>query len=113
MVNVPRLHGRTPLQRNLCRTIFHNDSSYGNSVWNVTYNFNGGPFGNNFGSGFLNGIGMGIGAGIVGLFGKAAGGFNNWCSNIGNFGCFGGFSNFGGFTGFPMFNNCGCNRTNT
>ena len=58
MVDIPRLHGRTPLQNYLCLKVFHNDSDYGNSVFNTTYNFNGGLFGGSFGSGFLNGMGM-------------------------------------------------------
>ena len=43
MSGINRLHGRTALQHDLCYHVFHDDSSsYGNSIFNTTYNFNGG-----------------------------------------------------------------------
>ena len=92
MSGINRLHGRTALQHDLCYHVFHDDSSsYGNSIFNTTYNFNGGMIcGGGFWGGMLGGFGMGLGA----MFGNMLGGL---------FGGFGGFSGFGGFGGFSPF----------
>ena len=91
MQYIPRLHGRTPLQNYLCKHVFHERSN--NSVFNVTYNYNGGGFfgGGNFWSGMLGGIGLGLG----GMLGNILGGF-------GGGGCFGGYGFPGGFGNFGL-----------
>lgn len=88
MVNVPRIHCHSAYKH---YHMFHNNSgsSYGNSVFNTTYNFNGGTMcGGGFWGGLLGGFGMGLGAGLMNLFGGLFGG-----------GMFGGGMSFG----FPMF----------
>ena len=95
---IHRIHGRTQYQRFLCRTIFHNNSGYGNSVFNTTYNFNcgGGMFGGGFMNGLWGGLGMGLGAGLMNLFGGLFGLGNMYGSPASFFG-------FGGGAGGGMF----------
>ena len=83
MVNVPRIRCHSALKH---YEMYHWNCGSDNSVFNVTYNFNGGScFGSSFGGGFWNGIGMGLGAGLMSLFG------------------FGGGSGWGGGFGMPFF----------
>ena len=84
MANVPRLHGRTPLQKFLCYDVFHNNNNYS---LNVTNNYYGGSIwggfgcwgGGSFGSGIAWGAGYGIGAGIMNLLGLGGGGWGGGC----------------------------------
>ena len=95
MTNIPKLHCHSSFAH---YDMFHcnRSSSYGNSVFNTTYNFNGGTIcGGGFWGGFLGGIGMGLGAGIM----------NFLTGGMGMFG--GGMGMFGG--GFPMMNMFGGN----
>lgn len=88
MVNVPRLHCHSAFKH---YEMFHcnRESSYGNSIFNTTYNFNGGGFcGGGFMGGLWGGLGMGLGAGLMNLFG----------------GLFGGGMGFGGMGGMNMWN---------
>lgn len=92
MANVPRIHCHSAFKH---YHMYHNRSSrdYG-SVFNTTYNFNGGGFsGGGFWGGLMGGLGMGLGAGLMNLFGGLFGG-----------GMFHGMGMFGGgmFGGFPM-----------
>ena len=96
MVNVPRIHCHSAFKH---YEMFHcnNSSSYGNSVFNTTYNFNGGTMcGGGFWGGLFGGLGMGLGAGLMNFLG----------GGLGMFG--GGMNMFGGgmgmFGGFPMMN---------
>ena len=92
-IDRPRLHCHTPFQH---YQMYHrdSDSSYGNSVFNYTYNINSAPLcGGGFWNSVLGGIGMGIGNLFGGMLGNIFGGF-------GFGGCFGG-GMFGG--GFPSF----------
>ena len=88
MVNVPRIH---------CHSAFkhyemvhcNNSSGYENSVFNTTYNFNGGSIcGGGFWGGLFGGLGMGLGASLMNFLGGGMGMFG------------GGMGMFGG--GFPM-----------
>ena len=102
MSGINRLHGRTALQHDLCYHVFHDDSSsYGNSIFNTTYNFNGGMMcGGGFFGGMLGGFGMGLGA----MFGNMLGGLFGGFGGFSGFGGFGGmFGGFGGFSPFGMF----------
>ncbi len=116
MVNIPRIHCHSAFKH---YEMFHScsDSSYGNSIFNTTYNFNGGTMcGGGFWGGLLGGLGMGLGAGIMnflgggsmfggGLFG--GGMFGGGMGMFGNFGMFG-----GGFSPFAsIWNNNSTPRT--
>lgn len=90
----PRLHGRTPYQNYLCRTVMHRPerSIFCGGGVNVTYNIKT--------PGIWSYVGMGIGQAIGSLFGGGFGG----CFGSGFGGLFGG--GFGGCFGggFPMMN---------
>ena len=86
MVSIPRIHCHSAFKH---YEMFHcnQSSGYGNSVFNTTYNFNGGTMcGGGFWGGLFGGLGMGLGAGLMNFLGG---------------GLFGG-GMFGG--GFPMMN---------
>ena len=97
----PRLHCHTSFKH---YQMYHrdSDSGYGNSVFNYTYNINGGQIcGGGFWGGVLGGIGMGIGnflGSILGGFGFGGFGFGGGCFGGGMFG--GGMPFFGG--GMPF-----------
>lgn len=102
MVNVPRIHCHSAYKH---YHMFHNNSgsSYGNSIFNTTYNFNGGTMcGGGFWGGLLGGFGMGLGAGLMNLFGGLFGGGMGFGFPMG--GMFGGGFGFGGF---PMLGGWG------
>ncbi len=102
MVNVPRIHCHSAYKH---YHMFHNNSgsSYGNSIFNTTYNFNGGTMcGGSFWGGLLGGFGMGLGAGLMNLFGGLFGGGMGFGFPMG--GMFGGGFGFGGF---PMLGGWG------
>ena len=88
--------------------MYHGNSACGGSgnfgsIFNTTYNFNGGCFG---GGGFMSGLGWGLGAGLAnmftGLMGNMFGGFGMFGGGMFGGGMFGGFGNFwgGGFGNF-------------
>lgn len=102
MVNVPRIHCHSAYKH---YHMFHNNSgsSYGNSIFNTTYNFNGGTMcGGGFWGGLLGGFGMGLGAGLMNMFGGLFGGGMGFGFPMG--GMFGGGFGFGGF---PMLGGWG------
>ena len=73
MVKIPRIHCHSAFKH---YHMYHSghDSSYG-SVFNTTYNFNGGTMcGGGFMGGLWGGLGMGLGAGLMNLFGGLFGG---------------------------------------
>ena len=110
-MSIPRIHCHSAFKH---YEMFHNNcgSSYGNSIFNTTYNFNGGNIcGGGFFGGLLGGLGMGLGAGLMNwlgggmnmLGGMFGGGFNMFGGGFPMMNMFGGgFSMFGG--GFPMMN---------
>lgn len=116
-VDRPRLHCHSAFKH---YQMYHRNcggSDYGNSVFNYTYNINGGNIcGGGFWGGLFGGIGMGIGnmlGGLLGGFGMGGlfGGFG-----MGGFGM-GGFSPFGngfgfGMGGFSPFGNWGLGGSN-
>lgn len=76
-IDRPRLHCHSAFKH---YQMYHRDcgSDYGNSVFNYTYNINGGNIcGGGFWGGLWGGIGYGIGNFLGGLFGGGFG-FNNW-----------------------------------
>lgn len=88
MAYIPKLHCHSSFEH---YEMYHanRSSGYGNSVFNTTYNFNGGTIcGGGFWGGLFGGLGMGLGAGLM-----------SWLGG-GMFG--GGMGMFGG--GFPMMN---------
>ena len=102
MVNIPRIHCHSPLKHYLMHHYNYSDSSYGNSVFNTTYNFNGGSMcGGGFWGGLLGGLGMGLGAGLMNLLGGGmfGGGMGMFGGSMfgGGMGMFGG-GMFGGFS---------------
>ena len=108
-----RIHGRTFLQKALCREIFHRDDS-NNSVFSVNYNFSGGNIcGGGFFGGVLGGLAYGAGAALMGKTlswlngGSSGSAFGFPALTMPTFGfpsfgfpSFSQFSSFGGFTPF-------------
>ena len=95
-MGLPRIHCHSAFKH---YEMYHcnQSSGYGNSIFNTTYNFNGGDIcGGGFWGGLFGGLGMGLGAGLMNMF---TGGMNMF-SGMNMFG--GGIGMFGG--GFPMMN---------
>lgn len=101
MSAVPRIHCHSAFKH---YEMFHcnNTSGYGNSIFNTTYNFNGGSMcGGGFWGGLFGGLGMGLGAGLMNFLGGGLGMFG---------GGFGMTNMFGG--GYPMMSSLGLGGRN-
>lgn len=100
MSAVPRIHCHSAFKH---YEMFHcnNSGGYGNSIFNTTYNFNGGSMcGGGFWGGLFGGLGMGLGAGLMNFLG----------GGLGMFG--GGFGMMNMFGGFPMMGYLGLGGKN-
>ena len=109
MTHIPRIHCHSAFKH---YEMFHShSSSYGSSIFNTTYNFNGGSIcGGGFFGGLLGGLGMGLGAGLMNFLGGGLfGGMGMFGGGMGMFGS--GMGMFG--NGFPMMNWWGGSRTHT